>query len=145
MSGCASFVNWGKRINVTLGGGLPLNDVDVSVEGIENISDTVTIRDVFGDYYTTSWKFEKKDPLNIPVAASVSIPCYWKDFNKIGIETGILMKTCLPQAASVSIFKAPKENSMLMYPPAYQCRETLTTKYLQNRRGTLITATPACI
>jgi hypothetical protein len=31
MSGCASFVNWGKRINVTLGGGLPLNDVDVSV------------------------------------------------------------------------------------------------------------------
>jgi hypothetical protein len=32
--GCASFLDWGKRINLTVGGGGTLNDGDISVENM---------------------------------------------------------------------------------------------------------------
>jgi hypothetical protein len=100
-SGCASFLNWGKRINLTMGGGLPLNEADVSISGIDHMSDTITITDGFGDHYTTSWEFEERDPVNIPVAASLSFPVYWKDFNNgMGIETGIISKIYLPHGGA---------------------------------------------
>ncbi|MDR1325498.1 MAG: hypothetical protein LBK00_05630, partial [Treponema sp.] len=85
--GCASFVNWGKRINLTGGSGAALNDGGISVENIERMSGTVSIRDGFEDRYTTSWSISEKEPVNIPLAASLTIPIYWKDFNKgQGIE-----------------------------------------------------------
>jgi hypothetical protein len=95
-SGCSSFLNWGKRINLTVGGGLT-SDVDVSVSGISHISDTISIRDGFWDLYTTSWEFKEKEPDDTPVAVSLSIPVYWKDFNSLmGIETGFIAKLYLP-------------------------------------------------
>ena len=94
--GCASFVNWGKRINLTVGGGGALNAGGISVENIECMSGTIRIKDGYGDIYTTSWVFNEKEPANTPVAASLSIPVYWKDFNEgIDIEAGIISKTSL--------------------------------------------------
>jgi hypothetical protein len=95
--GCASFVNWGKRINLTTGAVFTLNDNTISVEGFENAAGSISISDGFGDRYTTSWEVKKEDPLNIPIAFDLSIPLYWKDFrNDINIETGILGKLYLP-------------------------------------------------
>jgi hypothetical protein len=101
-SSCASFVNWGKRVNFTMGSGLPLNGIDVSVSGIESLSDTITITDGFGDRYTTSWEFGEEDTVSLPyVAASLTIPVYWKDFNNgMGIETGIVSKFYLPHGGA---------------------------------------------
>jgi hypothetical protein len=95
-SGCASFVNWGKRINLTVGGGLP-SEVESSISGINHVADTITIRDGFGDTYRTSWEFKEKEPDNIPVAVNLSIPIYWKDFdNGMGVETGFMSKVYIP-------------------------------------------------
>lgn len=71
---------------------MPLNAADFSATGITHASDSITIWDDFGDYYTTSWEFKEADPVNNPVMVGLSIPVYWKDFNNIGIETGILAK-----------------------------------------------------
>jgi hypothetical protein len=80
-----------------MAGGLPLNEVDVSISGIDNLSDTITITDGFGDYYTTSWEFGERDPVNLPYAASLTIPVYWKDFkNSLDIESGIISKFYSP-------------------------------------------------
>jgi hypothetical protein len=103
---CASFVNWVKRINLTGGGGFALNDGGISVENIERMSGTISTRDGYGDYYTTSWAFNEKEPDNTPVAASLSIPVYWKDFNEgLGIEAGIIARTFLPYSGGGPYFE----------------------------------------
>jgi hypothetical protein len=96
-SGCSTFLDWGKRINLTVGGGFAA-DIEPSVSGINRISDTISIRDGFGNLYTTSWEFNTDKPDNNHMAASLSIPIYWKDFKNggVNIETGFMAKLYLP-------------------------------------------------
>jgi hypothetical protein len=101
LSSCSTFLNWDKRINFEAGPGLSANEYSVSVDGLETVSDQVTILDGFGDSYTTTWKLEKAEPSGLPVAFGISIPFYWKDFDSdTGLELGISSKISSPHGGA---------------------------------------------